>query len=216
MRTTNGEKLISPFSNRVTLVPKKTPAPPENLRVVPGANGVDISWLHDKNNLDIDGYRVYRRDAASPHYGSVLRTLPAASSTFRDASLQFGSRYIYTVTTLLEDTQPVIESSIGEEFEVHYIDRFAPNPPRNLVIFTEAKSVRLLWEGTDVSEVAGYRVLRRRADGDFNPRHEALLVDTEFIDSKIKAKTTYFYHVVAVDLAGNVSSPSEEIEARVP
>lgn len=216
VRTTNGEKLVSPFSNRAALVPQKTPAPPEDLKVVPGADGVDISWTQDEDDQDIAGYRVYRRDAASPHYGRVLRTLPATSSAFRDTTVQFGNRYIYTVTTLLEETQPVIESSIGEEFEINHVDRFAPDPPRNLVVFTNATSVRLLWEGSAVSDVAGYRVSRRKVDGEFKPLHESLIGDTEFIDSMVEASTTYFYHVVAVDLAGNASTPSEEIEARTP
>jgi bacillopeptidase F len=84
------------------------------------------------------------------------------------------------------------------------------------VVFTEAGSVRLLWEQTDATDLAGYRVYRRTLDTEFKVQGKTLLLDTEFVDSKVKPQTTYVYHVVAVDVTGNTSAPSQEIETRVP
>ena len=119
--------------------------------------------------------------------------------------------------TSLSVLQPPIESAIGSEHEVHYVDRFAPPPPTELVALTEAGRARLVWRASEADDVAGYIVYRREGETGKLERLTAKPVEsTEYLDTAVGAGKTYVYRVTAIDQAGNESGPSNEVRAAVP
>jgi hypothetical protein len=214
VRTATSPKLVSRFSNLVTLVQQTPPEPPNAVAVTGQGNGVRINW--ESETAEIEGYNIYRRDAQSPDYPvAIAQALPGASE-FLDGTAEFGNRYIYTVTTARHISEPVIESRLASEHEVDYEDRFPPPPPSGLLVLAEAGRIRVLWDQVETSDVAGFIVYRKSGDENWAAQNEAPLTGRQYLDEEVESAASYDYYVVAVDRSGNVSRRSEERGAQVP
>lgn len=206
----SGER--SEFSNQVSLVPKTPPSAPDQLTTTPRPDGVMIEWSPVEGAL---GYAVYRRDAQEKGHGQPVHAAAPTERSWLDTTARFGQSYIYAVTSF-NDRDPFIESAITSEREVRYQDRFAPPTPTDLVALAETGRIRLVWKGTDAEDLAGYVVYRRSGDGDFQRITSQPLTAAEYVDTDVKAGTTYSYRVTALDQAGNESAPGGEVRAALP
>src|SRR5436305_901786 len=190
------------------------PAAPQQVTITPRGDGIQIEWAPVAGT--VAGYNVYRRGAQERSNGKPVHTGGAAEKSWLDTTARFGQNYIYSVTALSQ-LQPPIESAIASEHEVHYIDRFAPPPPAELVALTEAGRVRLVWRASEAEDVVGYIVYRRVDEtGKFERVTAKPVESTEFSDTAVGSARTYIYRVTAVDQAGNESGPSNEVRAAVP
>lgn len=214
LRTYTSARLRSGFSNLAVLVPEDPPPSPSNLVVAAGAGGVELRW-DPVQDAEIDGYRVYRREAQVRDWGPPLRVLPPTLTEFIDSNAAYGARYIYTVTASSR-SRPVIESAPAAEFEIDFADRFPPLPPRELVLLPDSGRVRVLWQASPSDDATAYRVYRRQRDTEAMPVGGKPTVRLEFEDRTVTPGATYLYRVIALDAAGNESEPSEEAAVTVP
>ena len=218
------EKLVSASSNLVKLLPRKPPPPPDDLSVEPSQLGIKISWKtptssetgdDGEGDPETEGFNVYRRNANVREYGLPLFTAPDDVEQYRDTSVLFDRRYIYTVTSILSKV-PLIESAIGAEYEVNYEDRFKPEPPREVAALPETNQVRLLWELSSSEDVVGYRIYRQDPGGEFLLITPEPVIGSEYLDERLPGGQRYGYFIVAVDDAENQSEASDAVEVRVP
>jgi hypothetical protein len=95
-------------------------------------------------------------------------------------------------------------------------DRFAPEPPRDLVAVREASQVRVFWTPGSETDLAGYRVQRRAGDGPWDTVADGL-TQAQWLDPAPPAGTLA-YRVLALDRADppNVSEPTEPVEIAAP
>jgi predicted small lipoprotein YifL len=208
----SGER--SDFSNVAVVVPKEPPAAPEHVTVTARADGIQVEWTPSKGATG--GYNIYRRAAQERSNDKPLHTSGENEKSWLDGSAKFGQSYIYTVTALARQDPPV-ESGIASESEIHYIDRFAPPPPTELVALAEPGRVRLVWRPSEADDLAGYIVYRREGDsGAFERITAQPVVSAEYVDSQAAGGKTYVYRVTAVDQSGNESAPGGEVRAAVP
>jgi hypothetical protein len=208
----NGEK--SDFSNIVTIVPTAPPAAPQQVTITARGDGIQVEWAPVTGT--VAGYNVYRRSAQERSNGKPIHTAAATEKSWLDSTAKFGQDYIYSVTSL-SVLQPPIESAIASEHEVHYVDRFAPPPPTELVALTEAGRARLVWRASEADDVAGYIVYRREGEtGKLERLTDKPVESTEFLDTAVGSGKIYVYRVTAIDQAGNESGPSNEVRAAVP
>ena len=210
--TLAGPRLVSQFSNLVKIGLREPPEPPTSISVTSTASGVELDWEVESTGLE---YNVYRRDAKVKEYGPPLATVPTEAQTYTDRSAAFGNRYIYTITTV-SMAKPLVESRIVSEHEVNFEDRFPPSPPENIVALAEEGRVRLLWELSPESDVAGYRVFRQAPGEEFQAITPELVIGSELLDRDVVTGTTYVYFVTAVDGANNQSEASKATTAQVP
>jgi hypothetical protein len=210
--TLAGPRLVSQFSNLVKIGLREPPEPPTSISVTSTASGVELDWEVESTGLE---YNVYRRDAKVKEYGPPLATVPTEAQTYTDRSAAFGNRYIYTITTV-SMAKPLVESRIVSEHEVNFEDRFPPSPPENIVALAEEGRVRLLWELSPESDVAGYRVFRQAPGEEFRAITPELVIGSELLDRDVVTGTTYVYFVTAVDGANNQSEASKATTAQVP
>lgn len=216
IKTYTSEKLVSAFSNLVTLAQRIPPPPPTDFQLIAEAAGVRLTWAAAPESEDPPtGIRVYRRPAQSRLYGEPLTRLPGDSTEYIDSTAAFGERYIYAVTALGNEN-PIVESFFGGEREIDYADRFAPAPPANLIALAESGRVRLLWDASIEDDVVGYVVFRRQAGADFRRLTEEPILNVEYSDRTVESGTTYDYRISAVDRVGNQGEPSSSVIARVP
>jgi hypothetical protein len=208
----NGDR--SDLSNIVSVVPKAPPAAPQQVAVTPRGDGILVEWAPAAGT--VAGYNVYRRGAQERANGKPVHTSVGAEKSWLDNTARFGQSYIYSVTALAQ-IQPPIESAIGSEREVHYVDRFAPPSPAELVALAEAGRVRLVWRPSEAEDVAGYVVYRRVGDAGPFERVTAKPVEAaEYVDTAVAGGKTYTYRVTAVDQTGNESAPGNEVRAAAP
>jgi hypothetical protein len=204
----------SDFSNLASVVPKAPPSAPEHVTVTARADGIQVEWSPAQGT--VVGYNIYRRNAQERSNGKPIHTSGAAEKSWLDNTARFGQSYIYTATALAQQTPP-IESGIASEREIHYVDRFAPPPPGELVALAEAGRVRLVWRASDADDLAGYIVYRRAGTGGAFERVTAQpVVAAEYVDSNVTKGQTYTYRVTAIDQAGNESAPGGEVRADAP
>ncbi len=201
----------SGFSNQVRLLPKAPPAPPPAVTVAPQADGILVEW---KPVTDAGGYAVYRRAATERFSSKPLAVVRPPATRHLDQSARFGQSYIYSVTAV-DAKQPLIESAIKSEQEIHYVDRYPPPVPEELVVVTEAGRARLVWRPSEAPDLAGYIVYRKGASGDFVRLTAKPILATSYVDATVVSGQTYDYRVTAIDQAGNESAPGE-VHAAVP
>jgi hypothetical protein len=214
VRTYGREGDKSDLSNVAFVVPKAPPAAPTRVTVTPRGDGILVEWAPVEGAAA--GYNVYRRAAQERSSGKPVHTSGPQEKSWLDNTARFGQSYIYSVTALAQAT-PVVESSVGSEHEVHYVDRFAPPPPTELVALAEARRVRLVWRPSEADDLAGYLVYRRVGEtGAFTRITPQPVVSAELIDTAVAAGQTYTYRVTAVDQTGNESVPGGEVRANVP
>ena len=79
----------------------------------------------------------------------------------------------------------------------------------------EGKAVRLFWNPNKEKDLAGYRVYRRDAAGEWRRIGPELGVEPLLLDPDVLPGTHVSYRVAAVDRAGNESAPSEAVELDV-
>jgi len=82
-------------ATEVTGSPRVVPLPPNGVIATPIVSGVRIDWLPN-TELDLAGYRVYRRINESSVYDS-LNTILLADTTYTNAPLSGENKYYYAV-----------------------------------------------------------------------------------------------------------------------
>ena len=82
-------------SYEVTCTPRLVPFAPTGIIATPISSGVKIDWLPN-GELDLAGYRLYRRINESPTYDSLNTTL-LTDTTFSDYPLSGAHRYYYAL-----------------------------------------------------------------------------------------------------------------------
>jgi len=213
VRTKALDGVHSAFSNVAVLVPRPAPEAPGELEARPRKEGIEVRWQAVEGAAA--GYALLRRAADRPGWGAPLALVEAGVTHWLDTGARYGERYVYTVLALAARA-PDIESAPRAEREVDYQDRFAPAPPPALRALALPGQVRLLWEASPDADVAGYRLERAQAAGEFAAVGEGLLTSLEHADGGLAAETVFRYRVVAVDGAGNASEPSATAEVRTP
>jgi hypothetical protein len=110
-----GMPVLGPASPPTCLTPQDTfpPAAPRSLAVIAGAGVINVIW--DANTeADLAGYHVLRAPAPGDTLQAIT-TEPVAATTFRDESVQPGTRYVYAVVAVDRAGNRSAESNRVEE-----------------------------------------------------------------------------------------------------
>jgi hypothetical protein len=154
-------------------------------------------------------YRVYRSKTGEP--GSFELIGEAAASPYRDGQFAFGQTYYYEVRAVFGQGNRGAMSDPSPIYKVTPRDTFPPAPPQGLAGIYSAKAVELVWTANTEGDLAGYNVYRL----DQQPRqrlNKELLRTPIFRDTAAEPGKTLAYEVTAVDLSGNESRPSAQVE----
>lgn len=167
-----------------------------------------LSWSKNKE-MDLAGYRVYRRLQGYPYEAAPLATTTA--TTYTDTTLPVtGDTYYYEVRAY---DRAGNESAGTADKPVTTADRTAPGAPAGLEVTdaSEQDGLRIGWS-TEPGAVS-YRMYRAAtATGTYT-----LLGSTQepsYRDASAAVGTTYYYRVTAVDAAGNESARSAALAGK--
>jgi hypothetical protein len=170
--------------------------------VAVGVSGTQIRLAWTDNAANESGYRVERsRDGVN---WSVLATLSANSTWYLDTTVSTGTTYYYRVRAFNSTTS----SAYSNQTTVTTV----PAAPSGLrAARVGAGRINLTWN--DVAGETGF-LIETSLDG----IHWTLLATTaahvtSYLNTGLRAGTTYYYRVQAID-AGGVSSYSSPVSAR--
>ena len=194
-------------------------------------DSITITWQAPAANIDnstpvnLLGYNVYRTDESQTESGNQpLNATPITATEYADKSFQFGNNYRYVVRAVSLGTGGAqVESLNSNAVSVAPLDTFAPAAPeRPSVAAPEPSSARLaiFFAANKETDIAGYNIYRS-TDPDlpkpnWTKLNATLLTRTTYQDDKVESGKTYYYYIVAVDKAGNVSPPSEVGSEKAP
>jgi hypothetical protein len=163
-----------------------------------GATGSGIYWqTADIIHADL-----------SEGYSSVV-------TTFADSGLQGIPMYYFQVIAKNSDSTQAWYSNIDSGYSV---DNIPPVGVGNAVIASNAGLVFLKWNKDVVDkDLMEYRIYRSTTSGFAISTATKMkaTTDTTFTDSTGTNGITYYYHIAAVDVHGNIGAPSEELNQKV-
>lgn len=187
-----------------------------------------ITWEAPRRNTDgstpvnLLGYNVYRTDAAKPQAGAnPLNAQPVTATKYEDRTFKFGGKYVYFVRSVSLGTEGrPVESLNSNSIQLTPIDTYPPVAPDKPSLGVSPGRIAIFWVANSETDLAGY-YLYRSTDPNL-PKEKwknltpALYTKTTFADENVEAGKTYYYYLVALDTAGNVSAPSEVVSDTVP
>jgi hypothetical protein len=212
-----GRAILGEISNRAAATLLDVSGPVQNLKVVTTERALRLGWEAPTHNLTgapashLTGYRVYRSE--KPKLESFNAVGESKEPAFPDPHFEFGRTYRYKVRTLFKQGDQQAEGEDSQPYEVTPRDVFPPAAPQGLTALYTVGAVELVWTANTEPDLGGYTVYRREEGKPFRPINKELLRVPIYRDSSIEPQRHYFYEVTAVDLSGNESKPSTEVQA---
>ena len=218
VRFVNSSGQKASFSNFFLIEPVANVAvAPGGFSISPSQEEIKLMWEVPPQNLDgstpanILGYNLYRIDEAGST--SKLNEKPVEVTAFSDKKFEFGKKYGYFVRSVsLGRNAEEVESFGSETTFITPTDTFRPAPPEALTIAAAPANISIFFAFNLEPDIAGYRVFRSEDPGKAKQEWEELtskpIESNTFQDKTARSGVVYYYYVVAVDRAGNVSDPS--------
>ena len=198
------------------LVPDtEAPSAPTGLSASAAGANVQLSWTASSDDVAVVGYQVHRSATAgfTPSQATLVTT--STQATYTDAEVEPGTWHYRVVA--VDAAGNASAASNEATVEVSDIDTDAPSTPSDLAAVVDGSDVALTWSAaTDDVGVTGYQV-HRGATADFEPTAASLLAtvtETAYTDSG-RSAGTWYYRVVATDAAGNLSTPTDAVQATI-
>lgn len=232
LRYVNASGQRAAFSNFLVIEPAARIAQPPTLSS-PAAiaeDAITLTWTPPAANIDgstpvnLLGYNLYRRDETQSEPSQTpINSALISGTTYADRNFKFGNNYRYLVRSVSLGTGGAqVESLNSNSVAVEPRDIFAPAPPERPSIAADPSFGRLaiFFAANKETDIAGYNIYRSTDPNlpkqSWTRLNQELLTRTNYRDEKVESGKTYYYYIVAVDNAGNVSQPSEVASETVP
>jgi hypothetical protein len=197
--------------------PASEPSPASTSKSEPAPATASKSLLQPKPSTPIE-IKLQTPKQASDGGGTI------------DSTAQRGETYRYTAQRVRIVAVPghslEIRSSISAPVVLHVKDTFPPHPPTGLAavpggITPADASIDLSWEPDTDADLAGYIVYRQQVSpagaltGPAVRLNATPIVGPAYRDQTAVAGQRYAYRVTAVDIVGNESAPSADVQERL-
>ena len=213
VRFLNKKGQTAGLGNQAALVPVPIPAPPEILSPEITQNEIRLRWVPPTENLDgskparILGYNVYRSTNLKEFPVTPINPQLLQQPEYDDRGFEFDKDYVYAVSVVASERNPLAESSLSKELHIIPKDTFPPNAPGNLNAVVENGVVVLLWVPPADADVDGYKVYRSdNGSTERIPLNAELIRTFSYRDQTVQKGRTYIYAVTAIDKHNNESA----------
>jgi hypothetical protein len=232
IRYVNASGQRAAFSNFLTIEPAARIAQPPTLLspATIAEDAITLAWNPPAANIDgstpvnLLGYNVYRMEESQNEPSQTpINTALVEGTSFVDRNFKFGNEYRYIVRSVSLGTGGAqVESLNSNTVPAQPRDVFAPAAPERPSIAPDPSFGRLaiFFAANKEPDIAGYNVYRSTDPNlpkqNWTKLNSELLTRTNYRDERVESGKTYYYYIVAVDNAGNVSQPSEVASETVP
>jgi len=216
------------LSNQVAVPVAPTIAPPAELSLELGGEGIRVSWVGPSPPIAPAGltyrYQIERKPVGGPAYIAVTDVEPSARGSYLDKTFEWEKKYEYRILTLTQVHSQGLNATVPGEgsspVEIFTRDIYPPAQPVGLqAVFSSVGQkpfIDLTWAPNLEGDLAGYNVFRRVEGGPFEKLNQQLIQVSSFRDQNVEPGRKYVYVVSAVDLRGNESPRSAEASEEVP
>lgn len=229
IRYVNSAGQRAAFSNFFLVEPASVvAAPPTNIRSQETETANTVTWEAPTRNADgstpvnLLGYNVYRSTKSQPEgEPKPLNQAPVTGTQYQDRAFKFGETYTYFVRAVSLGTEGrPVESLNSNTIELSPVDKYKPAAPNLTTPNAAPGRIALFWTANSEPDLAGY-YLHRSTDPNLAKDKWLRLTPqlynrTTFTDENVETGKTYYYYVVAVDNAGNISPTSDVVSETVP
>lgn len=227
VRFVNRDNQKSPFSNFVFFEPISNVAqPPLLAEPAVSQTSINLRWQPPQENVDgskpanVAGYNIYRRSNQTDNPKRLNASL-LQSPDFEDKNFRFGENYEYIVRAVSAGANGIqVESGDSNTAKTAPRDIFPPSAPEGLTIAAAPGNLSIFFAANPESDVIGYNIFRTTTPdlpgNRWQKLNDAPVSQTSYQDTKVESGRRYYYYVVAVDSAGNVSQPSEIVSETTP
>lgn len=202
-------------SNIITFLWFQPAEAPVGVEALPGDRQVTLSW-QPVNTLS-DG-----SPATMPIRYQLLRSVGGkelakigdllSTTSFVDRQVLNGKKYFYAVQSMMDHEGELVNGGVSDKVAVTPVDLTPPLPPSGVTAVRTGVGIKIFWDRSDESDIAGYRVYRRAADKDsYESLGEVKSEYTLFVDSNAGDSVRYYYAVTAFDQS---SPPNESTKSR--
>lgn len=185
-----------------------------------------LDWKAPQTNVDgtslinLLGYNLYRSNSEN-ETAKLLNETPISKTNYADNFFEFNQDYFYFVRAVsLGNNGEPLESFESNIVKILPIDTFAPDAPNAITIAAAQNNLSIFFAANTEKDIAGYRIYRSTdrnlKKSEWSLLTEDLLTTNTFQDLNVESGKTYFYYLIAVDKAGNVSEPSEVVSETLP
>jgi fibronectin type 3 domain-containing protein len=190
------------------------PGVPEQLQLKADTGKIRLTWKMGAE-LDLAGYYIYRTvDSHQKSKYVLLNAEPLKADLFeqelpKNVKNEF-FYYIIAVDTSYNRSKPTMPVS-GKMPDI-----LAPEKPFIKTARVEAGNIVVEWIKNVDDDLMGYHLYRADSSMTFERININLLgrETFRFVDRDQEPNTDYYYYLVALDSAGNISKPSKEKYAR--
>ena len=230
VRYVNAAGQRAAFSNFLLLEPAARIALPP-VMIVTGKeiseDMITVTWQAPTANIDgstpvnLLGYNVYRISETGGELVQPLNDALVSGTQYQDKNYKPGETYHYVVRSVSLGTEGAqVESLNSNVVSVSPRDIFPPSAPTSITVAAAPGRLSIFFPANPEGDIAGYNIFRS-TDPDLPPDrwtklNATLLTKTTFQDEKVESGKRYYYYLVAVDTAGNLSPRSEVVSETVP
>ncbi len=168
-----------------------------------GKSSIDLYWSENPNpKYNETGFEIYRSTVSGANY-ALVGIVPADTLQFIDQGLMPNVKYFYVVRAVNDNGAAPLSN---EASATTLVDNTPPTSPLGLsVVSVSRHSVSLEWgESSDDVGIKDYELY-------INGQKAYTTTDNSFTVNNLDSFTTYAFYVKAVDVAGNVSVPSNQV-----
>jgi len=170
--------------------------------------------------VNIIGYNIYR-STSETETAELLNQTPIRDTKYSDDNFSFGKNYIYFVRAVsLGVDSEFIESGESNIVRILPKDNFPPSSPSAITIAAAPNNLSIFFASNPEKDIQGYKIYRSNSReiplSQWEVITPQILTVNIFQDTRVESGKTYYYYLVAVDKAGNVSEPSETVSETAP
>jgi hypothetical protein len=219
--TEDGQRRVSPPSNRFSITFIAPPEAPPAPTAEAGDGEVRVRWQPPSRHIDGSptGPLAYEVIRASNAAGSpqVVFPVPVGQTEFVDKSVENERTYSYAVRAIRQAAGTTARGAASPSVSATPGRSTPPAPPTDLVATPSANTIRLSWLPSRDPNVAGYVVYRAGPTGEIVRVGSVRAPATTFVDRDL-TPGTYRYAVTAQDATAraNESGPSNEVSVTLP
>ncbi|PIE64608.1 MAG: hypothetical protein CSA26_07665 [Desulfobacterales bacterium] len=220
VRSRNSWWADSADSNIVSFVWNIPAQPPTGLTAQAADSRITLNWQPVTkliDNRDIDGSISYQVMRSTGGKEFEVTGNPVNQTRFVDSLVVNGQNYFYKVQSLLDFKGHMIAGGVSDVVTASPIDQTPPPIPSGVKAVQSGTDIKVFWDPSGDTEVAGYRVYRRMAtEKKAQLVAEVMIPVTLFVDKNVPKDVKVYYSVTAFDQMqpANESEPSREATIR--
>tara|TARA_Y100001980_G_C14556780_1_gene350256 strand:+ start:13681 stop:20262 length:6582 start_codon:yes stop_codon:yes gene_type:complete len=211
-KNVNGEESLLSDMVSYTIPDSQSPLAPINITAHGDTSMVVLGW-EDGGSTDVVGFNIYRNVGAVPLIDSTSLYAQVLGTSFTDSGVDELAEYYYLITAFDEANNESVPGNLVFSSPLNITPPSAPDGVSALL--TGDTEIMISWDANTEPDLFGYRVYRGFISG-FSPQGNLLvdsLNDISYTDGSLEHDVQYYYYVTAVDVQGNESLISLEVNA---